>query len=1439
MVSTLFITTAIPVLHLQAVDVANLEYVQDYIRVVENIGNQTYDNVEKRYLKLEAFKYRMNIYMLRLGMYTDHKKSNADIDRSVDAKIAMLKQSITIIDVAIYFLEKSLSPFNMDSQFVHKCSLDDMDAMNYGGKTSDVYVDDDMTITPLHQEQRARLLGVVESLMNQSIYVLANYSQNYNEQLLEILRRAQNADLQLQMRHRRFHSIAVENDRVRGSISDSVLNNLININVANFNSLKESYIQLLENTKGNMSKIFDESSTSNPVHANIIEEDIRALDSEIERIKNFDHSKLNDATINDESVKNARNWIIREYIREMDEFITTNNANLDTLVSESTHNLSSLQSDIRNHTLFPISVALQDYAPIQYTEYLELMKSEFIGSNAYKQQPIIGMHMRTFDIIPIHYLYIKSESTNILEALRNLDRIFQNKSNKTYVVVIFLIMWLRHGYNEWMAAKLVPNSTVEQDPFIHLKNKIVIPYVETWIKEGGKGIRNKIQTINIIFRKLSNIVELNSIQADMLAHESYLKSKKSPLFIIFQEIHAKGDIVYYNTMAMLKDRMYDQINSISEYHKNAFYDIHKGIVCLRKYTQNMNATFALVRCLVRIRFLKPDHGEFTKVVRAMWTCITNICRQSWTSNNVEKFKTKFGPNIYHILNEVLDLIESDGMRLLSTRSFYNCCQYIEYIPFEVVNVLIDLMYVINKTSIQYAKQFDVLCAFRNIDEKISVCEKAREVFEWVKTELLRDDEDAPPQAIPTLSQECMSNPNVLNDVQNLIRDIKAYVPRISDRDILLSHIPGRYDLVYSDYRYAYLPRELKNIFDDAYFYLNLSSENENKVLGVFDRIAQTARGIDTGQDSRPIYDYLAGKYKQCVLLLEDGINPLILLYKIITDVVDNAYSFTLRLHVFERYITNMTALYPYLKNPYQVVGVRSYSVIRFEAFFQPNTVTRAIGQVRRLVTLPLLTEYPEINVYNQRHILHYAWKYLRSADIQNPDTGTMRTILNDIAPYTGDGSDVTLNTFVHCVVNLQSLIEPNSSANWNYYENVLLLVYDNCELKTLYTRTPLQTMVYPAEFKQLLIEYENSQNIYRCRTISTRYFAGIYTVFKNITRGTIQMTLEAEKLRLSIQKYDRIYKWPMPLIYQLATKINEVQDDMERYAHLTSVGVNHLVYIFHTKIIGSEPIYEITNYLNKYIRIKQPTFLDYLNPRMIDNFDLHLKIGESILSMFAKDIDTYIIQNIPNAENTLADLIKHFHMLSLQSVDLLMNILTQIDPRHAIQLLKYTYQAMLINMSLTSLKCLRTEFLNRQDWLVSYLKLILETATNHGVIINTALINSLQAKEDIYNVRTKKESIRAKNYKIVQNTVDIFNTRFIMMQRFIAVADNWITIVNRFNPNTAYIYQHHEYFNRHPVDIYKVYLIGLNEVLTKAIQETDLHNNFIIMEPFPDFSNYR
>ncbi|CAN7943943.1 unnamed protein product, partial [Ixodes pacificus] len=672
----------------------------------------------------------------------------------------------------------------------------------------------------------------------------------------------------------------------------------------------------------------------------------------------------------------------------------------------------------------------------------------------------------------------------------------------------------------------------------------------------------------------------------------FLVSENSPLYSILHEIYVKGDIVYYNAIAIAKDRMYDSITQINELHHNSFYNIINGIQCLTKYTGSLNSAFALARCFTRIQFLRSERGDFGNVMRTIWASMTSIFRQSWNAENSNTFKEKFGANVYHVFLEMVDYVGNilHDKALLVITPFDKCQRQLQHIPYEIANVLFDLIYIIMNTSVEKRQYFELLSTLRLVDEKISVCEKAYDIMTFVKNGLLRDQ-------VENMIPVCTANPNVLNDIQNMTRDIRACVPNINDRRLLLEHFPGRYSLTYTEYRYAYLPRELKNIFDDAYFYFHLQSVSVATLYDTFNKIAEYARRTDgaPNDSNKHIFDYLANKYKYCVNFSnneKDDDNPLIMLYNSLRRIALHSKTDTHHIHTsshFDRYIHDMNELYGRLRDPNRVSGARVLAVATFDKCFLESKRRRAIALLRRLVALPLVTEYPEVNVYNQRHVLHYAWNLL--LDIVANRDHSMREIVMNISPYIGNSNDITINTFLDTVRDMSALVNKSDASQPMESGNVLLMVYDYCELKNLYTKTPQQVMVYPAELRNLLIELESSLNITRYTTIYNRYFAGIHSIFKDLystdefpyyfkSNPLSILYDESEQIILTNQKQERLHKWPM-------TMINSMTNDLpgreynDKYSILTTVCINHLIFIHCVEASHEENLFKFTTYVNK------------------------------------------------------------------------------------------------------------------------------------------------------------------------------------------------------------------------------------------------------------------
>ncbi|KAM7291785.1 uncharacterized protein ISCGN_028356 [Ixodes scapularis] len=1455
-----YIQYNVPIFHLKPVDVPILEDIMELVSNRQSINNLylKYKNnvqegrkalsfiVNNRYLKLESLRYRLYIYMLRQNRFQSYHNINGSGYKkyNVRNKINALQNSMSIIDVAIHLLEKSIVPYHMDVDFVFSGCKESK--QTFGGETTHLYTNDGIELDVSHGRSVQEMESIINTLSKSARKNrLETMFQPYIHQFAELVRRAQDNDIQLQRRHR----VAIgwgDNEYPKRTASSELLNILKGVNPDYLDILKTKYIDNLKSTL----LALDQNLANYKVNqygTDALRRDRDAVAKEIQKLEKFSLSNLYDDS-NDNSINLARKWIINEYANYMENILHTSRSMLDEMNNMTRYNIETTASQ-HDKTSTPIPRSMNFLYPSKYIDLINLEKTTTTGKMAMIRKSIVGLHMRSLDILPMEYLILKSDSVNLLEYIRELDIVFEQKPNRSYVAIA--IFTLGMSFAERNNRRLENLDSLDTFEFV-MQNTFHL-----WKNEGVESMFRHLeipQRVTFEFYKLASTMnDPDPMQQNIIDHFDYLtKNQESPFLKLYKEMYARGDIVYYNILAIAKDRMYDHITCINELHESAFNSLVKGIECLKTYTDSTNAAFSLSRCLIRLQFLRSTRDDLDQIIPIMWTTLIKVFESSFNDEDVVNFKTQYGSAVYQILMEMIDLIGNvfSGKKLRHVKPFYKCFIHLQHIPYEVANVILDLIYIILHTNSEQDKFFEILSTFRLIDEKVSSCELARNVWDLVATDLIRD-EDTP---IPVAGVNCSRQPHIINDIQALTRKI-CHLVTLPSRKFLLSHIPSRYELVYSEYRYAYLPRELKNIFDDAYYYFNLKNEAHKNIFEIFNLIVIFARNPERIKDDnyKDIFRYLSTRYSQCVLYntnvseLGDE-NPLIMLYSSLNRLMRSIHSTTSRQIVFENYIKDMTALYQRLKDPDSVVGPRTHAVICFEKFFLDDKKLDALASIRKLVSLPPLTEYPEINIYNQRHVLHLAWKYILEM-IRDVNTNVTREILKQLSQYVGSNDDLPLNTFVTSTRNLFHYVARDQIQNWNVCDNVILMLYDYCELKTVYTRTPAHAMVYPAELQNLLLELENSLDIHRCSGLFMRYFSGLIMVFKDFAKELSPFTLvntnysifkeipdvnvgTPESLYLSIQRHERLCKWPMSFIYNINQHIDAIYSEETVFNILTTIVMNKLVFFPSPFTTYDQTLYQWSNFLHESICLYPPRLLDYLNPRKIEEFDLKLKMGYAIRIGYNN--------SIRNDKNPIITFITNF-INNIEDIDteLFTNELRKLKTRsEVVEYLHMLSNVISIERSCILTKLLRTEFLNRQDWIVRYLRLILKRAKKESLVrINHDFINSINvAKNDDLLSPNKLDTVQSLNHLLLQDTLRLFLIRKEVLGKLMNIDAAWklILLSMRVNVNVnddeyKSISKHHSLFNRKMLFLLMSQYDN-NEMLS-AIKSTDKLNTFTEVDP--------
>uniref|UniRef100_A0A0K8RJB0 Uncharacterized protein n=1 Tax=Ixodes ricinus TaxID=34613 RepID=A0A0K8RJB0_IXORI len=1437
-----FIKYEIPIMHLRPVDIPNREYLTALIHIRDSTKNiyssmNTTDAKQKlissmvknRYMKLEALRYRMTIYQLRLNRLFNFVLLTNRRHENIISKIIQLRTVVSIIDVAVHLLDKSIMPYNADFNFRRNCLDDEVD---FGGDPSDLLDNDDTKAVPPGMYQNINELNHILNLIKseERKYRLEQFHGAYTTQFAELIRRAKLSDFQLQHRLRRAVGWGTE-EYERRTATSALLQNLKALRPNVIGDIKEEYLRILRQQAITLQNKHRERDVDNFIHG-LLKQDRDAMEAEINAVENLDLSTIYDPQYGNENAEIARKWILNEYINYMNNIFMSSKKVLEESIE---HNKYQMENLNKYKTDSPIIETKGYYFPFEYTRLLESYRTSTPGTPS--NISVSGLHMRTFDIIPMPYLILNSDSFNLLEHIRELDKFLDNKPNKTYMILTLFILGIRKILETGASLK-------QTETF----NAVFNAVINTWM---NNGINAVFEVLNLhkdflAFYTSQDVNNPDPIKANLAIHTEEIRTV---LLRVFREIYLRGDSVYYNIIAIAKDRMYDQTNNINEFHLESFHMIHNAINCLFHYTNSNNAAFSLARCFLRLQFIKYEKDSKLEIAESIWNALLLIFNHNWGKDDSKKLEERHGTAVMHVLSEIADLMGdvNTGRQLQTVVPFFKCYRQLQHVPYEVANVLLDFMYIGQQTHIQADRTFEVFSHFRDIDDKLAKCEMARNVWETVWNDINIHSDSEP---INIAQADCpLMNPQIQRDIQDVSRKIAALTTK-RDQDLLKKHIPSRYELVYTDYRYAYLPRELKNILDDAYYYFNLNSEKSERIMHHLDMIVTEARRPNSVREdtNKSIYQHLANRYAKCVHYVE-GVseqkseNPLIMLYDVIIHIFQTFEVATSRRYAFEMYVDKMEALFKRIKDPNKVAGQRSNTIAMFERFFLPSEKADALIAVRKLVSLSRLTEYPEINVYNQRHVLHYAWRAILQL-VSNISSTVTRDIIKSVIPHLGTTEDVILNTFVETVKTLYRCINGENVKDWNICDNVILMLYDHCELKTMYTRTPTKAMVYPAEFKNLLIEFENSLDIHKCASIYTRYFAGVLRVCEGLDKIMPTPHLSnPQKVQLAIQKYDRQFNWKTSFLHNLRVFLTN-KPVHTVYNVLTSIGINHLVFLPSAFSLRDANLYLLTNFINESVFSRPPELLDYLDPRKIEDYDLKLKMAATVFAAYNDHVKLNTCKNETNEvlQKMMFEFVKNPKVIELG--DELLKI-QSLETR--IRYLHYIHSIISIELSSALTNMLRLEFLNRQDWLMRYINAVLNFASqNNYQTINNNVVNAfIRYQSESSRAGTKiNESIDALNYELMHDTLRLFRVRIMTIRGLKKVIENWKSLLDELsirhdienNTNYTYISKRHSFFHTRGISLF----MGDYEISNRTggmVRAMDTKNTYIEFDPTDLFDN--
>ncbi|EEC04318.1 hypothetical protein IscW_ISCW002607 [Ixodes scapularis] len=1136
---------------------------------------------KNRFLKSEAMHYRMTVYRLYYNRYLYQKHLQSEGFESTD-KMERLYVVLTQLEEATYAMEKSLLPYVVDYRSISLaddvCALEKQDVD--GGSAEDAYSNDDVLEAPpelarIHTMQANDVREMLSKL--NTVYNLGDSADPYHAQLYELLLRAQTADVQLYNRHRGF--FVTREQRPQPSQVVLELLNTLNENV--LIEIHDRYISKLKGAARQLSLTLENMKTNDYGRASL-ESDLDALNKEIEEVR--DRDMLHNLSVTDPrgSVDSARKWILKEYVNSIESMVLQGRATLNvTTTPVEMTDTKDLVSD-HDHTQSIVQIPVPDpWLHPTVKRVPTILSSNILTDGG---PALGGFHMRSLDLVPGSYLVQKAEATTVLHHIRMLDAAFPNAPHHTYAILSVFFLNIQIMYNE-----LFKKEQKNEDVGRIVRERFNI-FLDTWIREGTAATASAMNTIFAplflmlakFFGYVAETPEEDKAVGVLVTAYPILTAEDNPLFGIFREVYSKGPAIYHHALAVARDRMYDAMHSMNAFNQESFFKVLEGIYCLIRYTGTVPNAFAMARGFVRLHFLRPS--DSLNIVNSIWSQFISVMKGYWTEKSYRSFAQAEGTNVYHVFTALVDAV---GLRSLADMSFSGpfvaCFRNVASLPYEVGNVLLDLLFVMTQTRIPRDKMHEILTVFKEIDELVGSCNAAKDVWKYIHAELLRDDKD--PVRSVQLEGKCNYKPDVMNDVLHKTRIIRLNTTP-ADRQLLVKHIPWRYELVYSDYRYAYLPRMLKNVFDDACYYFNLYSETQHKILDVLDNIHKYAVNNGTHQgDHAQIYAYLVEKYRDATAISDVTYNPLIVMYYLLQDVIVSTTTTASRYESFMRYAREAEALFKCVKDPERVSGPRTRAVDTMNRVFGAKT-NDAISAVRRLVALSPVTEYPELNVYNQRHVLHFAWKYIMKRAEQT-DATALRNVIKSVVPYIGPGTSKP-NSFVELVTEIVNVIDPTSQITAHH--NVLLMAYDYCELKTLYTNTPQKVMVYPMELAYVLRDLEASADANRVFGVYNRYFGGIYGIFHHlatmpISRAHLIENTSKEQtpgaITLSAYKSALLSSWPEALMNDIWTK-TQTMKFAQVYNLLSNVTTNHLLFLPSMFTSNDVQLHQILHGINEY-----------------------------------------------------------------------------------------------------------------------------------------------------------------------------------------------------------------------------------------------------------------
>lgn len=455
-----------------------------------------------------------------------------------------------------------------------------------------MYVDDftrhSDEINAMHDEQRNRLAAKLQKAEQEArAYGLDSYTRTYMDQLTQVLYRAQNADLQLQHKHKLF--LATEPQKKTEPPPPSVsINNLVSrLDDDYFNKMYNEYLMRL---RKKMTGVIDNISTAEAeqdiFNRNIYEKELKAIKK---RIKDIENIKQEDESAADAKSKgnvlHVRQLILAHYLQHMDntmslareimkdasDRIEPMDLSFNSVSVGADSVIPGSQSDDTRSVVF---LSVTDDTPHAYMDYLYRPKTTPL-ENREGEIRHYGFGAQGVGIIPKYIIYQNSDSTNALYYLRKIDALFENDATRTYVAVLSFFVWLKYLCKSVMKDRAnAPSSARQQvmDEILAARHLHVFdlmskakgdPRAFDFMNVGDEKLGDQMIHIN----KLSDLLTNNNL-AEKLVQLTH--SDDNPFNEMYRAVKTYGNSVYRNIVQIARDRMYESLEDISFAHANTF-----------------------------------------------------------------------------------------------------------------------------------------------------------------------------------------------------------------------------------------------------------------------------------------------------------------------------------------------------------------------------------------------------------------------------------------------------------------------------------------------------------------------------------------------------------------------------------------------------------------------------------------------------------------------------------------------------------------------------------------------------------------------------------------------------------------------------------------------------------------------------------------------------